>query len=255
MELAFVVYFIEVMTTSGAGPFFLGLILAGIYAALRIYRHNMNGNGGNRNRVLTSDCRFGNTGDVIVIKRVDADGEAWIENVTQGKKISEFHVHKAVYAVSTLEPVNGVLTIAKHTSRWWVVGALIVWSYGMLMPERDVAINMAAAAYAVQEVATNENVQTLAGNSFKVVDKFMGDYLNEKSENEAETAPEKTEAEPEQTPVEEQEAAEKPAQEATEALTIQPVNMEELNKNVQDVGKLATDMAETYKNVESILNQ
>lgn len=54
----------------------------------------------------------------------------------------------------------------------------ILFLYGWLMPSKDTAYKM-LAAYGAVEVASNERVKDLAGKSLDVLEKAMGEYLEE----------------------------------------------------------------------------
>lgn len=77
--------------------------------------------------------------------------------------------------------------LALYKSLWplkVVTGILLL--YTMLIPSKETAYKM-LAAYGVESIVTNEKVQELGGKSLEVLEKAMGEYLDEGKDISADT--------------------------------------------------------------------
>lgn len=193
MTLAFVIYFLDVVLAwavplgaFGSIALIIGLIvkylvplLAGTHSAgVKVGAY-----------LINKDCRFGKAGQFIIIRRVDSNGEVHFTDGNEGSHRG-FGLGHEILAVST--PTNNRNTLATQGNGFIKFGAIAL-VLCFLMPPKDTAMHM-LAAYGVQEVVTNPEVQKFAGNSIKVLEKAMGDYLKEEEE-----ASVKQEEQPQQT--------------------------------------------------------
>lgn len=228
MTLAFVIYFLDVILAwatplgiFGALALIAGLlikylvpIVTGVNeAGIRIGAYR-----------LTEDCRFGKAGQMVTVRRIDSDGEVFFTD-GRGENQRGFGFGHEILAVSILAQQQGKTSSPTITGGPLIKFGAIALAFCLLMPPKDTAMHM-LAAYGVQEVVTNPEVQKFAGNSMKVLEKAMADYLKDEGEAPAQVQPEQVAEKAEPVKVES-------AQESTEVLS--DANIEKATQKVVKV--------------------
>ncbi|QXG07619.1 hypothetical protein [Erwinia phage Pecta] len=81
----------------------------------------------------------------------------------------------SVAAVFAMVDINGTV---KGYKRYPII-CLLILLFSILLPSKSTIYTM-AAAYGVQEAATNPDVQRLAGKSFKLLEQKLDEYSSNK---------------------------------------------------------------------------
>lgn len=233
MELALVVYLIEVLTTTGFIPFFLGFFCIIIFVGLLIaYKRGPISTG---TWILDQKCKFGEAGEEVVIKDYNGYYGDSIVNLRKDKTHQGHDYVEILRACATRKTTPNTINAPP---KWLLIVAMFFWAYAAYVPTKDTATKM-VAAYVVQQVATNDKVQDTVSNSYKVVEKFIGDYLEE-SEKPSEETPAKVE-----TSVD-------PVAETAEPIKVDTTQVKD---NIDKVGQVAGKAIDTFKQIEQKLNQ
>lgn len=195
MTLAFVIYFLDVILAWATPLGVVGSIVLIIGMVLKYLVPALTGISEAGIRIgayrLTEDCRFGKAGQMVTVRRIDSDGEVFFTD-GKGENHRGFGFGHEILAVSTLAQPQGKSSTPTLSGGPLIKFGAIALAVCLLLPPKDTAMHM-LAAYGVQEVVTNPEVQKFAGNSMKVLEKAMADYLKEEGET-----PVKQEEQPQQ---------------------------------------------------------
>lgn len=181
MTLAFIIYFFDVVLAwatplgvVGSVVMIVGLVVKYLIPALTGACEAGIRIGAYR---LTEDCRFGTVGQMVTVRRIDSDGEVFFTD-GKGENHRGFGFGHEILAVSVLAQPQGKNSSPTISGGSMIKFGAIALVTCLLLPPKDTAMHM-LAAYGVQEVVTNPEVQKFAGNSIKVLEKAMADYLKE----------------------------------------------------------------------------
>lgn len=172
MELAIFMYVINVLTTNGQGPFFLGLLLF-VWWGVKTYFNNIN-------VPCTSFIALEDYSDVfkkgnaVIIHKV----ESCYSPLTMAVKFTVEDTSKQYIAyINVLDKDNpfkkalGINTY-KNNKPWL---AIIIWCYAMFMPNRETALYI-GGAYIVQSVLESKEVKTLGKEGYQATLSVLKSY-------------------------------------------------------------------------------